>query len=218
MNGEAAHFDEETWAQLPEFFEHLPEPVRLHVWGDVEASPAEREAVRLAQLLSEKFEMIDFRLLPRRINYAYYPVIGVMGLEQSEAIDFGVRLIGLPAGYQMTSLVAAIQCVSFRGMTSEASTRIRLHRLNSEVNLELITTAGDEAGTVMAQRAFNMAVASSWIRSYLVMGDTFPEAFVRYSVSQVPHLVINGRNHVEGLLEEEQILEHIAAAVRETEA
>jgi predicted DsbA family dithiol-disulfide isomerase len=48
------------------------------------------------------------------------------------------------------------------------------------------------------------------------MGDTFPEAFVRYSVSQVPHLVINGRHHIEGLVEEEALLEHIAAAVRET--
>lgn len=218
MSSQGAHFDEETWAQLPDFFERLPEPVRLHVWGDIEASPAEREAARLAQLLSERFEMIDFRLLPRRINYPYYPVIGVMGLGQSEAIDFGVRLIGLPAGYQMTSLVAAIQCVSFRGMTSEASTRIQLRHLSSEVTLELITTADDEAGTVMAQRAFNMAVASTWIRSFLVMGDTFPESFVRYSVNQVPHLVINGRNHVEGLLEEKDILKHIAATVRQTEA
>jgi alkyl hydroperoxide reductase subunit AhpF len=217
MSSDAAHFDEDTWAQLPEFFEHLPEPVRLHVWGDVAASPTEREAARLAELLSSRFETIDYRLLPRRVNYAYYPVIGVMGLEESEAVDFGVRLIGLPAGYQMTSLVAAIQCVSFRGMTSEAGTRMKLHRLSSEVILELITTAEDEAGTVMAQRAFNMAVASSWIRSYLVMGDTFPDAFIRYSVSQVPHLVINGRNHIEGLFEEEEILKHIAAAVRDTE-
>jgi alkyl hydroperoxide reductase subunit AhpF len=213
MNLELPLFDNETWEQLPDFLEQLPEPVRLHIWGDIEASPAEREAERLAATLSERFETIGYKLLPRRINFNYYPVIGVMGVEGTEAVDYGVRIIGLPAGVQMTALIAGIQCVSFRGMTSEARTRIQLHRLQEEVALEIITDAGDEAGAAMAQIAFNIAVASQLVRCYLIMGDAFPDAIMRYSVKYLPHTVINGRVHVEGSLDEGALMKHIASAL-----
>jgi len=214
-----SHFDEDTLAQLPSFFEELPEPVQIHVWGDPENFPIEQEAVRLIEMLNERFENIHYKLFPRRENYPYYPVIGVMGIEYDEedeteeTVDFGVRLIGLPSGYQMTSLVAAIQCVSFRGMTSEALTRIKLHQLKSDVTLEMITTSEDEAGAAVAQQIFNMAVASPRIRSFCVIGDAFPEAFVRYSINELPHLIINGRTHIEGVVDEEMILRHIGRTI-----
>lgn len=208
------HFDEDTWANLPTFFDQLPEPVQIHIWGDPENFPIEREAVRLVQTLSERFEGIRYRLFPRRENYPYYPVIGVMGLEEDEPVDYGVRLIGLPSGYQMTSFVAAIQCVSFRGMTSEPLTRIKLHELKTDITLEMITNSEDEAGATVAQTIFNMAVASPRIRSFLVIADAFPQAFVRNSINEVPHLIINGRSHIEGIIDEEEILNHISRTIR----
>ena len=213
MIDDRPRFDEETWAQLPEFLGHLPEPVRLYIWGDERASPAEQEAAHLARELSERFPAIEQVLLPQRISFPHYPVIGVMGFDEDEAVDFGVRIIGLPAGYQMTSFIAAIQCVSFKGMTSEAQTRIHLHRLQDEITLELLTSAEDEAGTIMAQAIFNMAVISPMVRSYLIMADAYPEALLRYSVAHVPHLVINSRVHLEGVVDEKIILEHMAKAL-----
>ena len=73
-------FDEDTWRQLPDFLGRLPEPVCLHVWGDAAGEPAEREATRLVATLAERFPLLSYRLFPRRDNYPYYPVIGVMGL------------------------------------------------------------------------------------------------------------------------------------------
>ncbi|MFZ0548174.1 MAG: hypothetical protein WAM60_22200 [Candidatus Promineifilaceae bacterium] len=204
-----SHFDAETLAQLPTFFEQLPEPVEIHLWGDPENFPIEHEALRLIEMLSERFNNIQYRLFPRRENYPYYPVIGVMGLMEDEPVDYGVRIIGLPSGFQMTTLVAAIQCVSFRGMTSEPVTRIKLHHLTSDITLELITASENESGTKVAQEIFNMAVANTHIRSYVVVGDGFPEAFVRYSINELPHLIINGRTHLEGIVDEETILAHI---------
>ncbi|MDX1617132.1 MAG: hypothetical protein R3300_22700, partial [Candidatus Promineifilaceae bacterium] len=166
MNANRPLFDEETWQSLPYYFGQLPEPIHLQIWGDQAATGAEREAVRLAQALSVQFETISFTALPRRVDYPYYPVIGIMGSRGDELLDPGVRIIGLPAGYQMTSFIAAVQSVSFRGMTSEAKTRIRLRSLNREVVFELLTTADEEATGVMAQRIFNMAVVSNHVKAY----------------------------------------------------
>jgi alkyl hydroperoxide reductase subunit AhpF len=213
MNEIQRRFDNETWAQLPQFFDNLPEPVRLTVWGEEEGSPEEREAVILGRALAGRFSHIHFNLRPRRINYSYYPVIGVMAEAEPEPVDYGLRLIGLPAGYQMTSLVAAIQAVSFRGMSLAARTRIRLHKLSRPVTIEMVTAAADEGGGLVAHLIFNMAVISPHIRSYLIMGDAFPDAVIRYSVSYIPHLIINGRVHVSGVIDEDELLKHIGRAV-----
>ncbi len=214
MDKKPWQFDDESWALLPDLLGRLPEPVRLHVWGDKNSSNSEREAAELAQILSHHFEQIDCRMLPRRVNYPYYPVIGILRREGDEALDLGLRFIGLPSGTQMTSFIAAIQSVSFRGMTSGAKTRIRLQQLRQDVILELVTSADDEAGTVMAHRVSNLAVVSPYIKSFIIMAQDFPQALIRYSISHLPHLVINEHIHYQGMLEEEAILEQISRALK----
>jgi alkyl hydroperoxide reductase subunit AhpF len=206
-------FDAETWAQLPALFAHLPEPVHLIVWGDETAAQADQNAANLCRTLADEFTQLSWQMLPRRINYDYWPVIGVMQGTAAEWHDVGVRLIGLPNGYQMTSFTTAVQAVSFRGMTSEVPTRIQLSRLTQDITIELITAANDETGALMAHPLFNMAVISPHIRTYLIMGDQFPIAVERYSVNYLPHTIINGRIHIEGIVNETTILKHLRLAI-----
>lgn len=214
MQPEQMVFDDETWAQLPALLQHLPEPLHLIVWGDETASQREREAATLCRTLAERFDGLTAQVLPQRINYPYWPVIGVMRGTPEEHEDVGVRLVGLPAGYQMTSFITAMQAVAFRGSTLEGKTRIQLHPLQDEVTMELITAADNESGALMAHPIFNMAAAHPKIRSYLIMGDMFPQASWKYSVFAYPHLVINGRVHLQGIADQETIVRHIAMAVK----
>ena len=207
-------FDEETWAQLPELLEHLPEPVHIIMWGDPAASEAEKETAVLLQSLTERFSQLTTQTLPRRINYDFYPVLGIMGGPANEWHDFGVRLIGLPNGYAMTSFITAVQAVSFRGMTLEAMTRIKLKQLSQPINIELFSAADNEAGALMAQPLFNMAVVNEHIRTFFVMADQFPTAVDRYSLNYLPHMVLNGRVHMEGVVDEAEILKQIAIAIK----
>ena len=209
-------FDDDTWRQPPDFLGHLPEPVCLHVWADAAGEPAEREAARLAATLAERFPQLSYRLLPRRENYPYYPVIGIMGGPAAAPRDDGLRLIGLPIGYQMTSLIAAIQAVAFRGQTLEPATRIRLSRLpaDADVTIEVLTAADDEWGGVAAKAAFGLAAASARVRAYLIVTDFFPEAAARYSATTLPHVVINRRVHFSGAPDEAALLRHIALALK----
>jgi alkyl hydroperoxide reductase subunit AhpF len=211
-------FDDDTWRELPEFLEKLPQPVCLHIWGDETASPAEREALALAKILAERFpDKLSFRSLPRRANYPYYPVIGIMAGSAEESTDLGLRIIGLPIGFQMTSLIAAIQTVSFRGQTLEPLTRVRLHRLNAvareDVQIEVLSSAEDEAGAVVAGAAFGLAAAAEKVRTFLIITDFFPEAAQRYSATYLPHTVINKRVHYEGTLNEEELIYQVKLAL-----
>ncbi|WP_420641913.1 hypothetical protein [Candidatus Leptofilum sp.] len=214
MNEISHPFDTETWEQLPALFEKLPEPVHVIMWGDPAMSEAEKETAVLLQSLTERFSQLSTQTLPRRINYDFYPVLGIMGGLAAEWHDFGVRLIGLPNGYAMTSFVTAVQAVSFRGMTLEAMTRIKLKQLNRPVNIELFSAADNEAGALMAQPLFNMAVVNEQVRTFFIMSDQFPTAVDRYSLNYLPHMVLNGRVHMEGVVGEEEILKQIATAVK----
>lgn len=216
---ESVPFDEESWRQLPDFLDNLPEPVCLHIWGDETGSPAEREAARLAALLTERFPArLHARLLPRRANYPYYPVIGIMAGDAAGSTDYGLRIIGLPIGFQMTSLIAAIQAVAFRGQTLEPLTRLKLHRMfaagGEDIAIEVLTSAEDEAGARVAKAAFGAAAASPRVKTFLIVTDFFPEAAQRYSAAYLPHVVINKRFHFSGVLEEEDLVRQIGLALR----
>lgn len=212
-------FDEETWRQMPEFLGNLPEPVCLHIWGDESAGAAEREAARLGRLFAEHFpERLSCRLLTRRINYPYYPVFGIMAGTAEESTDPGLRIIGLPIGLQMTSLIAAIQAVAFRGQTLEPLSRLKLHQMMAsspeDIAIELLTSAEDEAGAVVAKAAFGAAASTQRIKAFLIVTDFFPEAAQQYSAAYLPHTVINKRIHFNGELEEEELVRQIGLAVR----
>jgi len=209
-------FDDETWRQLPGFLDNLPESVCLHVWADEQGEPAEREATRLAQALSERSPRLSYRLFPRRQNYPYYPVIGVMGGTTVESRDDGLRIIGLPLGYQMTSLIAAIQAVAFRGQQFDGDIRVgrQAAQANPRRRLQRLPAAEDEWGGVAAKTVFGMAAASPRVRAFLIMTDLFPEAAQRYSVTALPHVVVNRRVHFSGPPDEAELLRHIGLALK----
>lgn len=209
-------FDHATWGTLDGFIRELPEPVKLVVWGETDASLGEREALRLGEKLAERYEIISFEQRPRRENYDYYPVMGIMRLDGEEEIDNGVRLIGLPAGYQINGLVGAIQAVSFRGSHLEGRTRIQLSRLpaDARLDIEVFTSAESEEGPLVATLAAGMAAASPQIRAFLIAADVFPQAALRYSVRTLPHTVIDGRVHIQGVLDEDALLKQLGRALK----
>ncbi len=102
--------------------------------------------------------------------------------------------------------------MAFRGSTLEPQTRVALKELTQEVAIEVLTSADDESGAIVAKNAFGMAVDSPFVRTYLIMADVFPEALVRYSAQGVPHTVVNNQVHADGPLGEADLLKLIATA------
>ncbi len=203
------------WSELAPFLEHLPRDVHLALWGDPEGSGVEAEAARLASGLCATFARLTWSQRPRRPNYDFYPVIGVMGGQEDSEEDLGLRLIGLPAGVQLTALLGAIQAVAFSGQHVEARARIQLSRMPASAIVEVITDAQDEAGASLATAAFGLAVCSPRLSVFQIMADQFPVVRHKYNVLELPHTVINGRVHIAGPADDRAILKHLAAALRD---
>lgn len=207
----------EKWAVIDQYLLNLPRPVRLVVWASEMNSCTEGDAVDLARTLAERYEVLEFRNRPRKPNYSYYPVLGVMGVDDhGRDIDYGIRFLGLPAWYHINSLIGAIQAVSFRASSAEAKTRIILSRLPAEreITLQLFTTPEDEAGVPMATLLANMAVDRPQIRCWIIMLNDFPTMAHRYSIYNAPHTIINDQIHLQGYFSEDALLKQLVKAVR----
>jgi alkyl hydroperoxide reductase subunit AhpF len=135
---------EEVTAELREAFDGLVNPVRLVVFSQALAEPVSEEVRRLV----EELAALDERLSAESRNFVLdqervkelgierIPAIAVLG----ESEDYGVRLYGLPTGYEFGSLVEAILDVS-RGASSLAEeTRAALAALDRDVTLRVFST------------------------------------------------------------------------------
>jgi alkyl hydroperoxide reductase subunit AhpF len=135
---------EEVTAELREAFAGLVNPVRLVVFSQALAEPLSEEVRGLVEELAG----LDARLSAESRNFVLdqeraaelgierIPAIAVLG----ESEDYGVRLYGLPTGYEFGSLVEAILDVS-RGTSSLSDeTRAGLAALDKDVRLRVFST------------------------------------------------------------------------------
>jgi glutaredoxin-like protein len=130
--------------------------------------------------------------------------------------DYGIRLYGLPAGYEFAVLLEDILQVSQRASGLEAASVERLKALRQAVHLEVLVTPTCPYCPTAARLAHQLAIESEWITADLVEAAEYSELVQRYRVRGVPKTVINGRHFVDGAVPEEELIEQIlqAAGVR----
>jgi alkyl hydroperoxide reductase subunit AhpF len=135
---------EEVATQLKEEFAQLVNPVRLAVFSQALADPESEQVRRLV----EELGALDSRLSVESYNFVLdkekvdalkitrIPAIAVMGAEG----DHGLRLYGLPTGYEFGTLVEAILDVSRGDSGLSAETRAALKDVTSPVHIQVFST------------------------------------------------------------------------------
>ena len=131
-------------SQLKEEFGKLVNPVRLAVFSQALADPESEQVKRLV----EELGAIDPRLTAESYNFvldtekvdalriARIPAIAILGAEK----DYGIRMYGLPSGYEFGALVDAILDVSSGASGLGEATREALAALTQPVHLQVFST------------------------------------------------------------------------------
>ena len=132
------------------------------------------------------------------------PAIAVIGAE-----DYGVRLYGIPSGYEFTSLLHAIRAVAAGKPELTEETLATLAELTEPVHIQVFVTPTCPycAGSVVL--AHQLAVASPMVRADMVEATEFPQLAIKYQVMGVPRTVINETVHIEGAAPEPMVLEKV---------
>jgi alkyl hydroperoxide reductase subunit AhpF len=135
---------EEVASQLKDEFAQLVNPVRLAVFSQALADPESEQVRRLV----EELAAIDSRISVEACNFvldkekvealkiARIPAIAVMAADK----DYGIRMYGLPSGYEFGSLIEAILDVSRGDSGLSDPTRAALKELTQPVHLQVFST------------------------------------------------------------------------------
>jgi alkyl hydroperoxide reductase subunit AhpF len=135
---------EEVAGQLKEEFARLVSPVRLAVFSQSLADPESEQVKRLveevaavdARLSAESYNFVLDKEKVEALGIQRSPAIAVMGAEK----DYGIRMYGLPSGYEFGTLVEAILDVSSGDSGLSEPTRTALKGIAKPVHLQVFST------------------------------------------------------------------------------
>jgi glutaredoxin-like protein len=164
------------------------------------------------QLTAEIYNFVIDKEKAEELGIDKIPAVAVIGAE-----DYGVRLYGIPSGYEFTSLLHAIRTVAAGKPELTEETLATLAELTEPVHIQVFVTPTCPycAGSVVL--AHQLAVASPMVRADMVEATEFPQLAIKYQVMGVPRTVMNETVHIEGAAPEPMVLEKLQEALEGTE-
>ncbi len=131
-------------AQLEEEFQSLAEPVTLAVAFQSLQDPESENVKRLVEEVAAldpklSVEAVNFVLDKDRafaLGFTRTPAIAVLGTDK----DHGIRLYGMPSGYEFGTLIDAILLVSRGDSGLGADTKAALQAVERPVHVQVFST------------------------------------------------------------------------------
>ena len=132
------------------------------------------------------------------------PALAIIGKK-----DYGVRIYGIPYGYELQTLIGAVVYVS-RGTTDlSEKTKAILADVKSPVHIQVFVTLTCPHCPVAASIAHKLAVESDMITADVIDAGEFPTLAQKYSVIGVPKIIINEKIEFVGTFSEDLFAEHV---------
>lgn len=214
--------DEKVKKQVKEMFQELENPVKLVVFTqdslisipgfECETCKDNRLLMEEVAALSDKItvEVYDFMKDKERVEK--YKIDKIPATVVQGDKDSGIRLYGMPAGYEFPTLLNAIKLVSNANSGLSAESKTKLKEISKPIHIQVFVTLTCPYCASAATLAHKLAYESNQIRADVVNAQEFPQLAQRYNVFAVPKTVINDTQHFEGALPEEQFLEKTVEA------
>jgi glutaredoxin-like protein len=139
------------------------------------------------------------------------PAIVVMGDK-----DYGVRIYGLPYGYELQTLLEALISVSKRRTDLLEETKARLREIKTPVHIQVFVTLTCPHCPITASLAHKFAVENDLIRTDVIDAGEFPQLALKYMVLGVPKIVINEKVELTGAVPEQLLLAHVLLATQQS--
>lgn len=169
-----------------------------------------QEVAALNDLLS--VEVYDFekdKAVADSLGIDKVPAVAIIG-----AKDYGIRMFGIPSGYEFGSLIEAIRLVSAGDSELSPETRRQIARLQKPIKIQVFITPTCPYCPRAVMLAYQMAVESDLIQSHMVEVIEFPHLGNKYQVMGVPRTVIDETIHIEGAVPEPMLMREFARLLK----
>ncbi len=195
-----------------EFQQKLIDPVKLVVFTqEIECqycSDTRKLAQEIAQLNDKvTTEVYDFMAdgdKAKEYGVTKIPALAVVGKK-----DYGVRIYGIPYGYELQTLIEAIFSVSTGKTDLSEKTKQILNEIKMPVHIQVFVSLTCPHCPTAAAIAHKLAVESDLIKADVIETGEFPDLAQKYNVMGVPKVVINEKIDFVGAFNEDLFAEHV---------
>lgn len=215
-------------ATRKKFEDELVNPVKLLHFGRAssrlilpgsmraEDCPFCDETRRLLEEVAALSDKVSLEIVDIREDKARAASFGVEMIPATivmDAEDRGIRIYGIPSGYEYVSLLGAVLDVS-RGRTSLApETKTALQAVTKAVHIQVFVTPTCAFCSAAVRLAHQFALESPLVRADMIESMEFPDLADRFQVRGVPKTVVNGTIAFEGAVSEAVFLENVLKAL-----
>jgi glutaredoxin-like protein len=193
-----------------EFKEKLVDPVRIIMFTQEMECRFCSDTRTLAQdmaTLSDKISVDVYDFIKDSQKAKEYGIDKIPAIALIGKIDHGVRIYGIPYGYELNTLVEGIVNVS-RGKTDLSDkTREIIKDIKKPVHIQVFVTLTCPHCPAAAAIAHKLAVESDMIRADVIDAQEFPTLAQKYGVIGVPKVVINEKIEFVGAFNEDMFAE-----------
>lgn len=110
----------------------------------------------------------------------------IPGLVVANEKDYGIRYLGIPGGYEFSSLIEDIIDVS-KGVTElSEETKQALKKLEKPITIRVFITLSCPYCPRAVRMAHQMAMESEMVRGDMIEAVEFPHLVQRYNIGAVP--------------------------------
>jgi glutaredoxin-like protein len=194
------------------FKENLVDPVRIVMFTqEIECRFCSdtRQLVQELAGLSDKISVEVYDFVSDAEKAKDYGVDKIPALAIIGRKDYGVRIYGIPYGYELQTLVEAVINVSKGTTNLSEKTKAILADVKSPVHIQVFVTLTCPHCPVAAATAHKLAVESDMIKADVVESSEFPALAQKYSVIGVPKIIINEKTEFVGAFSEDLFAEHV---------
>lgn len=198
--------------QAQQILNSVKHPVKLLVFTQEMECQFCRENRELGEELSKlspniSLEVYNFLLNKEQVEKYQIRRVPAMVVEGEE--DYGIRFYGIPAGYEFTTLLNALQIAGNRDSGLKPETREKLKAIDTQVRIDVFVTLTCAYCPMMAGMAHRFALENKNIIASVIDAQEFPILANYYNVSAVPKTIINDLHHIEGALPEDRFLNEL---------
>jgi len=192
--------------------ERMADPVRITMFTqEVECRFCSdtRQLVQELATLNDKIkvEVYDFMVdatKAQEMKIEKIPALAIIGKK-----DYGVRIYGIPYGYELQTLITAIIGVSTGKTDLSDKTKAILADVKAPVHIQVFVTLTCPHCPVAASIAHKLAIESDMITADVIDSSEFATLAQKYSVIGVPKIVINEKVDFVGAFSEDLFAEHV---------
>lgn len=197
----------------------LPGEVRLVVFTQEMECQFCRENRALAEelaALSDKVRLEVINPLTEPEKAAPFRTDKVPALAVLGARDYGVRFYGIPAGYEFTSLMAAVEICAAGESGLKPESRVLLAALTVPLDIQVFVTLTCPVCPLAVSLGVRAAIERAGTTLSVIDAAEFPQLANLYEVMAVPKVVVNRNHSFEGALPEDRFVEELVKGARTT--